>query len=67
MSYDLYPVETLETKRRLLARQREEDWLVYFEHEPGAPFGRLDWVPTKKGERPEFRPLPLAGDDVDAG
>ncbi len=58
MSYDLHPLETLATKRRILERQREEDWLVFFEHEPGEqPLGRLEWTPTKKGERPVFRPL----------
>ena len=60
MSYDLYPLDTLETKRAILERQREEDWLLYFEHERESPSGRLDWVPTKKGERPVFRPLSLA-------
>jgi len=60
MSYDLYPAETLETKRAMLARAREEGWRFYFQHEPGgSPFGEMEWVPTKKGEKPVFRPLPL--------
>jgi len=60
MSYDLYPVETLETKRRMLDRAREEGWKLYFQHEPGdSPYGELEWVSTKKGERPHFRPLSL--------
>jgi glyoxylase-like metal-dependent hydrolase (beta-lactamase superfamily II) len=61
MSYDLYPMETLATKRRILARLREENWLIYFPHEAGADHcGEVAWVPTKKGEQPVFRPLPLA-------
>jgi len=66
MSYDLYPLETLETKRRILARQREENWFLYFMHEPGEGVsGAVDWVATKKGEQPVFRPLPL--EEIAAG
>lgn len=57
--YDLYPVMTLETKRDLLGRQREEDWLLYCQHEPGMPLGKVEWSDTEKGERPMFRPLSL--------
>ncbi|MBM4118133.1 MBL fold metallo-hydrolase [bacterium] len=59
MSYDLQPLVTLETKARLLARQRAEDWFVYFEHERAAPSGRLLWTENAKGERAAFQPLPL--------
>lgn len=61
MSYDLYPLDTLATKRAILERAREEEWLWYFEHEREHPFGALDWVTTEKGERPVFRPLPIDG------
>jgi hypothetical protein len=33
---------TLESKRTLLARAREEQWLLVFEHDPVVPWGRLD-------------------------
>ncbi len=59
MSYDLFPLMTLDTKERLLARQREEDWFVYFEHEREKPSGRLDWTEGPRGERALFTPLPL--------
>ena len=59
MSYDLEPLITLETKRAVMERAREEEWLWYFEHERERPFGELEWVATKKGEKPVFRPLPL--------
>jgi glyoxylase-like metal-dependent hydrolase (beta-lactamase superfamily II) len=60
MSYDLYPVETLESKRRILDRAHEEAWKFYFQHEPGdSPYGEIEWMATKKGEKPVFRPLPL--------
>ncbi len=42
MGYDLEPLVTLESKRGLWARAREEDWLLMFEHDPHVPWGRLD-------------------------
>jgi glyoxylase-like metal-dependent hydrolase (beta-lactamase superfamily II) len=42
MGYDLEPLVTLESKRGLWARAREEDWLLVFEHDPRTPWGRLD-------------------------
>ena len=41
MGYDLYPVETLEAKRRLLPEAARENWLCLFYHEPDAPLGRI--------------------------
>jgi len=41
MSYDLFPVGTLEAKRRLLARAAEEDWLLLFYHDPRVQVGRV--------------------------
>ncbi len=34
MGYDLFPVQTLETKRWVLDRAFEEKWLLLFEHDP---------------------------------
>lgn len=42
MGYDLEPLVTLESKRSLWGRAREEDWLLIFEHDPNVPWGRLD-------------------------
>lgn len=42
MGYDLEPLVTLESKRRLWARARAESWLLVFEHDPRVPWGRLD-------------------------
>jgi hypothetical protein len=33
MGYDVEPLVTLETKRRVLARAVAENWLVVFEHD----------------------------------
>ncbi|MBV9957084.1 MAG: MBL fold metallo-hydrolase [Acidobacteria bacterium] len=41
MGYDLYPVETLEAKKRLLPQAAREDWLCLFYHDPDAPLCRL--------------------------
>ncbi|MBX3326952.1 MAG: MBL fold metallo-hydrolase [Nitrospira sp.] len=34
MGYDLFPIQTLETKRWVLDRAFEERWLLLFEHDP---------------------------------
>jgi glyoxylase-like metal-dependent hydrolase (beta-lactamase superfamily II) len=47
MGYDLYPVETLEAKRRLLPRAAREGWLCLFYHDAEAPLARV----VEEGER----------------
>jgi glyoxylase-like metal-dependent hydrolase (beta-lactamase superfamily II) len=41
MGYDLYPVETLEAKRRLLPQAARENWLCLFYHDPDVPLCRI--------------------------
>ena len=41
MSYDLFPLTTLETRKKIYRRAVEEDWLVVFEHDPHCAAGRL--------------------------
>ncbi|GJG88498.1 MBL fold metallo-hydrolase [Gemmatimonadetes bacterium T265] len=41
MGYDVEPLVTLETKRALLARAADEQWLVVFEHDPAVGWGRV--------------------------
>jgi hypothetical protein len=50
MGYDLEPLVTLESKRALWERAREDEWLLVFEHDPVVPWGRLD----PYAERPEL-------------
>lgn len=57
MSYDLFPMTTLENKRKWLPRAAEEGWLCFFGHETDAPAGRL--VETKRG-RYRAEPIPVA-------
>lgn len=39
MGYDLYPMQTLETKRWVLDRAFEDHWLLIFEHDPRIQMG----------------------------
>jgi glyoxylase-like metal-dependent hydrolase (beta-lactamase superfamily II) len=41
MGYDVEPLVTLETKRRVLARALAEEWLLIFEHDATHAWGRL--------------------------
>ena len=41
MGYDVEPLVTLETKRRILARAAEEEWLLVFEHDAHTAWGRV--------------------------
>ena len=53
MGYDLYPVDLIENKKRLLARAVAENWLCIFEHDPTVPWGRIveDADGTRRVER----------------
>jgi glyoxylase-like metal-dependent hydrolase (beta-lactamase superfamily II) len=41
MGYDVEPLVTLESKRTILARAVEEEWLVVFEHDATVAWGRV--------------------------
>jgi len=41
MGYDVEPLVTLETKRRILKRAVDEDWLVIFEHDATTAWARI--------------------------
>lgn len=47
MGYDLYPVETVEAKRRLLPQAAREGWLCLFYHDPAEPLARV----VQEGEK----------------
>ena len=42
MGYDLEPLVTLESKKKLWALARDQEWLLIFEHDLLIPGGRLD-------------------------
>jgi hypothetical protein len=41
MGYDLEPLVTLETKKRILRRAADEGWMLVFEHDPAVARGRV--------------------------
>jgi glyoxylase-like metal-dependent hydrolase (beta-lactamase superfamily II) len=41
MGYDLYPLTTLENKKKWIPIAAREEWLVIFGHEPKTPCGYL--------------------------
>ncbi len=41
MSYDLFPLETLETRKRIYEQAIGEDWIVAFVHDPVHFFGKI--------------------------
>lgn len=46
MSFDLYPLETIESRKRYYARAVPENWLTMFTHDP-----RIPWAYVQKDER----------------
>jgi len=53
MSYDLYPVETLENKKKYFDRGIEEDWVFAFNHDAEYFFGKI----SKEKFKYIFQPL----------
>ena len=47
MAYDVRPLQTLEDKKKLLARALEEDWILFYEHDPYTAAGKI--IRTDKG------------------
>ena len=43
MAFDLEPLVTLEKKREYLQRAMEEDWLLFFVHDPDVPCGKVEF------------------------
>ena len=43
MGYDVEPLVTLETKRRVLRQAVDEEWLVVFEHDASVAWGGVAW------------------------
>ncbi|MHB1169486.1 MAG: MBL fold metallo-hydrolase [Longimicrobiales bacterium] len=41
MGYDVEPLVTLESKRAIVKRAQDEDWLLIFEHDPTVAWGRI--------------------------
>ena len=41
MGYDVFPLTTLEVRKRIYPQAAEEKWLLFFEHDPELPVGYL--------------------------
>jgi glyoxylase-like metal-dependent hydrolase (beta-lactamase superfamily II) len=61
-SFDIYPMTSIETKRRLRQEALEGDALLVFQHDGQVVTGRL--VPGKRG--PELQPMITEAPDFDA-
>jgi glyoxylase-like metal-dependent hydrolase (beta-lactamase superfamily II) len=48
MSYDLYPLQTIESKKRYYAEAIPEKWLTVFTHDPVTPWGYVETGETGK-------------------
>jgi len=57
MAYDLYPVELIEAKKRLLAEAAAGHWLCVFGHDPAVPWARV------APDRAEYRVEPVSPTD----
>jgi glyoxylase-like metal-dependent hydrolase (beta-lactamase superfamily II) len=60
MGYDLEPLVTLESKRSILGKAREEGWVLIFQHDAKVPWGRLE-------ERSERFHLQTVGNPISEG
>lgn len=47
MSYDLYPQQTLENKKKIFDKAIKEDWILGFNHDPDHFFGRVEKIENK--------------------
>jgi glyoxylase-like metal-dependent hydrolase (beta-lactamase superfamily II) len=57
MAYDLYPLQTLETKRKWLQTIVQENWIVVFGHDPDVPAATLH----ARDNKIAFEPVDLYG------
>lgn len=65
MGFDLFPLETVENKRRLLDRAARENWLLVFTHDPEVPWGRVqasgqDFTFVPEPSQEAAKPLPVS-------
>ena len=57
MAYDLYPMQTLETKRKWLGEIVRQKWILVFGHDPDHGAARLH----ERDGKIEFEPVDLNG------
>lgn len=52
MAYDLYPMDLIQTKQKLLHQAQTRGWMTVFEHDPYLPVGQITVINNK------FRAIP---------
>ncbi|HEU5336768.1 MAG TPA: MBL fold metallo-hydrolase [Terriglobales bacterium] len=52
MAFDLFPLETIESRKKFYAEAIPEKWLVAFTHDPATPWARLEMEGNKITARP---------------
>ena len=48
MAFDLYPLQTIESRKRYYARAIPENWLTMFTHDPEVPWAHVEKNPSGK-------------------
>jgi glyoxylase-like metal-dependent hydrolase (beta-lactamase superfamily II) len=59
MGFDLYPLETIESRKRYYARALAENWLTMFTHDPSLPWSYLGR--DERGKIMAKEPVAMAG------
>ncbi|HUK46576.1 MAG TPA: MBL fold metallo-hydrolase [Terriglobales bacterium] len=59
MGFDLYPLETIESRKRYYSRAIPENWLTMFTHDPSVPWSYLG--KDERGKVMAKEPVALAG------
>ena len=47
MSYDIQPMVTIKEKNKLLKKMHEENWILFFEHDPNFQACTINWDGNK--------------------
>jgi glyoxylase-like metal-dependent hydrolase (beta-lactamase superfamily II) len=58
MAYDLFPLETIENRKKYYQEALPQNWLTIFTHDPDIPWAYLESVKGKVGARKELPQLP---------
>jgi hypothetical protein len=52
MAYDLFPLETIENRKKYYAQAIPGDWLTMFTHDPNVPWARITRTDGKLAAAP---------------
>ncbi|MGE0406745.1 MAG: MBL fold metallo-hydrolase, partial [Candidatus Korobacteraceae bacterium] len=57
MAYDLFPLESIESRKRFYAEALPEEWLLFFTHDPDDPWGYVG-----RDEKGKYFARPISAD-----